>query len=441
MDSDGGPAPRGYTGYRRRVVPSPDDELTRGGPDTPAGEWLRPAWQPVCLASQIAERPLAIRILGEDLVAFRDGAGRVGVLHRHCSHRGASLEFGVVMERGISCCYHGWHYDIDGRILDTPGEPPGSRIKDRLCHGAYPAREFRGLVFAWLGPPEAMTEFPHYDVYDEHGVEALPFLLSIPCNWLQVYENSQDPVHVVFLHTRMSGAQFDPSHGAMQEIDYRETPLGMMNVQTRRIGERVWTRTVECILPNGNQTGAIWEKADREKTLQRSALMRWTVPVDDTHTLVAGWRFCSPALDPDGQGDRDRIGLERIDFVGQTEDRPYAERQRQPGDYDAQVSQRPIAIHALENLASSDRGVAMLRRLIRRAIRRHGAGEAAASPARAGPIATYTQDTVSALPPRDGDDRALLRAHGSAVADALLGAAGEPAVERGREIERRVRAL
>ena len=104
--------------------------------------------------------PRAIRILGEDLVAFRDGGGRVGVLERRCCHRGTSLEYGRVMERGIACCYHGWHFDVDGTILDTPGEPPDSRIRDRTFQGAYPAREHQGLVFAYMGPPAAAPDFP-----------------------------------------------------------------------------------------------------------------------------------------------------------------------------------------------------------------------------------------------------------------------------------------
>jgi hypothetical protein len=156
------------------------------------------------------------------------------------------------------------------------------------------------------------------------------------------------------------------------------------------------------------------------------------VPVDDTHTIIVGWRFFSSVLDPDGQGDRGRVGLETIDFLGQVADRPYAERQRQPGDYDAQVSQRPIAIHALEHLASSDRGVAMLRRLIHREIRCHGAGEPPRTlPARR-PLATFTQDTVIRLAVDPVDDRALLRAHGKRVGDALVaGAELAPAERRG----------
>ena len=105
------------------------------------GELMRRFWQPVWLASELTDVPLAIRILGEDLVAFRDKADRIGVLARHCAHRGTSLEYGIISDRGLRCCYHGWLFDVDGTILETPGEPPNSRLKhacsfaERIRHG------------------------------------------------------------------------------------------------------------------------------------------------------------------------------------------------------------------------------------------------------------------------------------------------------------------
>ena len=412
----------GYRGYYRRDASSEDAELTHVGPDTPCGEYMRRFWQPIAMESELGKYPLAVRILGEDLVLFRDLGGRVGLLHRHCSHRGASLEFAVPMERGISCCYHGWTYDVDGRVIDTPGEPAGSPIKDEVVHGAYPVHVFRGLVFAYLGPPERAPAFPIYDTFETPDTEAVPFSLSTPCNWLQVYENTQDPVHTVFLHTRISGAQFSEANGAMQTLDYRRTPLGMINVQTRRWGDMVWNRTTETILPNGNQTGAIWEEAVSEKFFQRVSITRWMVPVDDTTTKTIGWRLFSDVLDPDGNGDRGEVGKERIDFMGQLGDRDYGDAQAEPGDYEAQVSQRPIAIHARETLATSDRGVVMLRGLVRAGIAAVARGEdpkfPAADPGR--PIPTYCQDTVAAIPPDPEDDRDLLARFGRAVADDLL---------------------
>src|SRR5262249_59410968 len=172
-----------FGAYLARDVPPPDDELTRVGPRTPCGEYLRRFWQPVAFARDLGAVPLRIRIMGEDLVVFRDGAGRVGLLQLHCTHRGTSLEFGMIAERGIRCCYHGWRFDVDGRILETPGEPASSTLKLRLCQGAYPTREFAGLIFAYMGPPDRMPAFPIYDTFDLPGLVLAPARkLMLPCN-------------------------------------------------------------------------------------------------------------------------------------------------------------------------------------------------------------------------------------------------------------------
>ena len=115
------------TGYGRiSVVPQENTELTRVGFGTPMGELLRRYWQPVALSEELGDLPRAVRILGEDLVVFRDASGRPGLLDRHCAHRGASLEYGKIEADGIRCCYHGWLYNVEGRCLQQPGEPPTS---------------------------------------------------------------------------------------------------------------------------------------------------------------------------------------------------------------------------------------------------------------------------------------------------------------------------
>ena len=359
------PRPAGFQGYHQIRNAREDAELTHVDPGTPCGEYLRRYWQPVAMSEELGALPLVVRVLGEDLVLFRDGSGRPGLLHLHCAHRGASLEYGIVAERGIICCYHGWHYDIDGTILRAGSEPPpDSPICRNVVQGAYPVHEHHGLLFAYLGPPEERPPFPVFDSERMPDTTRKPFSLTTPCNWLQIYENTQDPIHVLHLHARSSGVQFGAASGIDQVIEYQDTPLGMMNVQTRQVSEHVWVRTVDSILPNVNQTGAIWEEAEAVKAFQRCAMLRWMVPVDDTVTRTIGWRFFSPRLDPRGQDDPERVGRESIDFVGQSEDeRPYEDRQRQPGDYEAHVSQRSIAIHDLEHRASSDAGVARLRRL------------------------------------------------------------------------------
>ena len=248
---------RGFQGYHTSLEGQSDDELTLVDRGTPCGEYLRRYWQPVALSSELTDLPLAVEILGEPLVLFRDGDGRVGLLHRHCAHRGASLEYGIVSDRGIICCYHGWHYDIDGTLIRAGSEPASSPVCQNVVQGAYPAQERNGIVFAYLGPPDDRPDLPCFDTEQQADTEAVPFSITTPCNWLQVYENTQDPIHVLHLHARSSGIQFGAASGVDQVIDYVDTPHGMMNIQTRQIEDRVWVRTTESLFPNGNQTGAI----------------------------------------------------------------------------------------------------------------------------------------------------------------------------------------
>ena len=414
---------RGFQGYHRVQSGEADPELTHVEPGSPCGEYLRRYWQPVAMSSELDDLPMLVRLLGEELVLFRDGSGQIGLLHRHCSHRGASLEYGIVAERGIICCYHGWHYDIDGTLIKAGSEHEGSPICRKVVHGAYPTHEHNGIIFAYLGPPEEIPNFPVYDTEHMPDTEAVPFSITTPCNWLQVYENTQDPIHVLHLHARSSGVQFGVASGVDQTIDYVDTPLGMMNIQARHVGDHIWARATESIMPNVNQTGAIFEEAETLKYFQRSSTLRWMVPVDNTCTRTIGWRFFNQQLDPRGQCNKQKVGKESIDFIGQTEDeRPYKERQRQPGDYEAQVSQRPIAVHANENLSGFDAGVVRIRTMLRRRIRALAGGEPVARPAVCeGLVSTYCQDTVSNWRDHpEKEETAILREYARRVADAVV---------------------
>ena len=412
---------KGYAGYFHREVPAEDPELTHTGPGTECGEYLRRYWQPVAMSNEVKDLPLAIRILGEDLVLFRDQSAQLGLLHRHCAHRGASLEFGIIMDCGIKCCYHGWHFDVDGRLIDAPSEPPGSQVRNKVIQGAYPVREEQGLIFAYLGPPDKCPDFPVYDTMCFDDTQKQTFSLSMPANWLQVYENTQDPIHVLHLHALSSGIQFGAASGVEQLIEYTETPLGMMNIQTRRVGAHLWARTTETILPNCNQTGAIWEEAESKKVFQRVSMLRWMVPIDNTHTMTIGWRYSNNTLDPRGQDDLSIVGKESIDFMGQTAGRSYEEQQRQPGDYEVQVSQRPIAVHALEHRVTSDRGVSKLRGILRKRIRDHSSTGAALMPTlnEEDRVSTYCQDTVYPVK-QEADEDSLMRKFGRRVAETVV---------------------
>src|SRR5678816_4126243 len=174
---------RPYGAYDFREVPQEEVELTHVGPGTPGGEYLRRYWHPVALSEDLKDLPKRIRVMCEDLVIFRDHAGRVGLLALHCSHRGTSLEYGIVSEQGLRCCYHGWLYDVDGKVLEIPGQPVSSTYQDRLYHPAYPTIEYNGMVFAYMGAPDKRPAFPIYDTFELPGYEIVARKPNfLPCN-------------------------------------------------------------------------------------------------------------------------------------------------------------------------------------------------------------------------------------------------------------------
>jgi phenylpropionate dioxygenase-like ring-hydroxylating dioxygenase large terminal subunit len=394
-----------FSAYRHRERPPVDEELSRVGPGTPCGEYLRRFWQPVILASELGQLPRRLRILGEDLVAFRDKSGAVGLLELHCPHRGTSLEFGLIGDKGIRCCYHGWLFGCDGTILETPGEPADSTLKDRLFHGAYPVHEHGGLVFAYMGPPDHTPDFPALDTWDLPGYRQIARAPTVwECNWLQVKENSMDPAHLAFLHTLPGSEGFTEDLADLGEWDWMETPVGMVYIDTRRQADRVWVRVADFILPNIHQFPPNLDPMAQRNSINRPMATTWAVPLDDTHTMQIGYYRA-----PEGKEFRQGAGF------GQDASRPYAERQRIPGDYDAQTSiHGGVARHGLEHLASTDRGVIMMRNLIRHGIRAVKNGEDLGYPTlqNGAPLPTYGHDrVVSGIAPASTPeaDRELLR--------------------------------
>ena len=400
-----------YSAYHHRERPEADADLTRVGPGTPCGEYLRRFWQPIITSEELQDLPRRLRIMGEDLVAFRDKSGAVGLLELHCPHRGTSLEFGLISEKGIRCCYHGWCFDVDGKVLETPGEPPESTLRDRLYHGAYPLHEYCGLVFAYMGPPEQQPDFPIFDTYDLPGYQlvARPGYIW-PCNWLQVKENSMDPAHLAFLHTLPGSEGFTDDLAALGEWDYLETTAGMVYIDTRRQEDKIWVRVADFIPPNIHQFPPNTDPMALRTGINRPTATRWAVPIDDTHTMQIGFNRA-----PEGREVRMGAGF------GQDGNRPYEARQRIPGDYDAQVSiHGGMSRHAMEHLASTDRGVIMLRNMIRWGIRaaQQGADPRHNSHQTGQVIWTYSQDRViTGTPPAPTPeaDRQLLREIGRKV--------------------------
>lgn len=389
-----------FRGYEVRFSAEADDELTRVGPGTPCGDYLRRFWHPVAMASEVGDLPLAIRILGEDLVLFRDGAGRFGLVHRRCPHRQASLEYGTCERQGIRCCYHGWHFDIDGTLLEAPGQPDAAqaRLKAHVRLGAYPAFEYKGLIFAYMGPAQQRPEFPVYDTFELPDLDMVPYKAPFRCNWLQVLDAIVDPIHTSFLHSSISREQFSEGFGEVGQMDFFERGNWLLGCNTRRVGDNVWLRLNELVLPNFTQAGAAFAAdGTARRYYGRSAFSRWVVPVDDENSLAIAWANFGERGDPPEWNTPE--GPELIE-QGEIFDRTYEQRQRFPADAEAVEGMGPITVHGNENLAPSDKGVAMMRRRLREQIRGVANGQ---EPGRATdlaltPVPTYGGDTVLTMP-------------------------------------------
>jgi phenylpropionate dioxygenase-like ring-hydroxylating dioxygenase large terminal subunit len=405
-----------YSGYETPIGGAPDRELTQTGRGTPGGEYLRRFWQPVCYAHELTDVPLRLRILGEDLVAFRDKGGAIGLLHLHCSHRGSSLEFGIIQERGLRCCYHGRVFDVDGTVLEMPGERAFARLSKETRQGAYPTHVFGGIVFAYLGPMERIPPFPTYDKYNLPGMKLVPGpRLPFACNWVQIKENAMDPAHTAILHA-LEG-WFASQFGKFPEITWMETPVGMAYVASRRVDDKVWIRSTDIMMPNIHSITSVFEDGQTVKDWSPPWLTMWTVPVDDDASI----NFCVCHIRED-----DTTPTEKRNYAmsyGQTPERSYAERQRIPGDYDAMTSQGPITIHEREFLGTLDQGVAMFRKLLRQGIRDVRDGKEPLGLLRStAPAATYGNDRVVPVAAMPGDpaDRDALLAFARSVGEDYL---------------------
>ena len=339
-----------------------NETLAAVGPGTPCGELLRRYWQPVALSDRVRSVPRKVRILGEDLVLFRDGSGQFGLLHLYCAHRNTSLEYGIIENAGIRCCYHGWLFDVEGRCLDQPCEPDHGRHRDSARQPWYPIQERYGLVFAYMGPPRKRPVLPAYDnlealapgetlwrSYGGFGATGDDSLQVVPYSWLHMNDNVMDPFHVQVLHSTFSTVQFVPQFAVMPRVDFFETEAGVCYSAVRQLPDgREVDRVSSWLLPNMMSVPDVTLKAGA------ASGMSWVVPVDDTHYVQA-----MVARVPKDAPFRNML------FNGKTWGQmSETEHRETPGDFEAQASQGAITLHSEEHLATSDRGIMMLRRML-----------------------------------------------------------------------------
>ena len=350
-----------------RPAPTYRKELTEVAAGTPMGELLRRYWHPIGLVSTFISKPLPVRILGEDLIAFRDGQGKPGLMYPRCAHRGASLYYGKVEERGIRCCYHGWLYDVRGHCLEQPCEEGGGARRDNVRQPWYPLEERYGLVFAYLGPPEKKPVLPRYDCLEELAagefIEADDSSIGsggpqiVDCNWLQHWENVVDPFHVPILHGSFSGAQFVAEMAAMPRVTFELTPRGVKVESLRPAANgKTHRRVTEVVMPTLRVV-----PNPRVAKYGRVESIGWVLPIDDTHFRI----YVAGRVTAKGE-----LGRFRSRMAGKAwHELSAEEHQRHPGDYEAQTSQGAITLHSEERLATSDKGVAQLRRFLEQQLR------------------------------------------------------------------------
>ena len=339
-------------------------ELSEVGAGTPMGELLRRYWHPVGTTADASDTPRRVRVLGEDLILFRDQTGRPGLVVPHCAHRGASLYYGKVEPRGIRCCYHGWLFDVQGRCIEQPCEPDGGRARAKVRQPWYPVQELYGLVWAYLGPPDRKPALPRYECLDT--LDEGEFLETddnsiggggpriIPCNWLQHYENLVDPFHVVILHSSFSGTQFVEQMAVMPEVSWDIQAQSVRTLSLRRLPDgKTLSRISEAGLPTLRVI-----PSPRIGRYGRVESIGWVLPIDDHSFRI----YVVGRVREKGELYRMRSRLNGKLWEELTEE----EHQRFPGDYEAQVNQGRIAWHSEEHLATSDRGIVMLRRLLQK---------------------------------------------------------------------------
>src|SRR5438552_736885 len=202
-----------------------NEKLTRVGPGTPMGTLLRRYWFPIAGTAELEDNPVKkVRLLGEDLVLYRDRSGKLGLIDEPCPHRRVSMEYGIPEAEGLRCPYHGWVFNHEGKCLEQPAEPWDSTFKDRVTTKAYQVQELGGLVFAYMGPSPAPL-LPRYDVLVWDNAIRHVGVTMIPCNWMQAMENSLDPTHVEWLHGYYMDYVWrkkDPNHATMVRAKHKK---------------------------------------------------------------------------------------------------------------------------------------------------------------------------------------------------------------------------
>lgn len=420
-----------------------DNELVcRVGPGTPMGALMRRYWIPALFSSELAEPdcpPIRIRLLGEDLIAFRASDGTVGLVDQHCPHRGASLFFGRNEEGGLRCVYHGRKFDTSGGCVDMPNEPPESNFKGKIKLKAYPCVERAGLVWAYLGPDDAQPPLPELEWASVPDEQRYISVRVQQCNWLQSLEGAIDASHSNFLHSSLKTygdrGQRGSVFGAMNSGDhYRardphphfETLAhdhGVLVAARRNAGQETYYWRINHFLmpfytifpPTGDDppcSGHIWVPIDDQRALAWHFTYHPSRPLSEPELQrmrfgrdgLEGFhsaldRYLPPTSEPYGawRPDRHRGNEYLRDYEAQRTTSFFGVNAGWAQDSAVQESMGAIYDRTREHLGTSDIGIIGVRRYLQRAVRTHAEGGVVA-PGAADPSGYFVRPAALLLP-------------------------------------------
>jgi phenylpropionate dioxygenase-like ring-hydroxylating dioxygenase large terminal subunit len=442
-----------------------NDLITRIGPGTAAGSLLRHYWQPAALVDELSgNRPVKpIKLMGENLVLFRDTSGRYGLIDRSCPHRGTDLAYGRLESDGLRCPFHGWLFDHTGKCLETPAEPDGSNLCANIRQKAYPVVERSGILFAYMGPGEPPA-FPHFDCFVAPNTHTFAFKGLIECNWLQSLEVGIDPAHTSFLHRFLQDETLDGAYGRQ----FRSATAGDVGGQrwpmTRVMREfhrpeirheavadgltRITTlRRIDETLMHVRVTHAAFPSTFVIPLSETITITQMHVPVDDTHNYWYAFftSFTGPV-------DKDAMRTPRLQAVTLPDYVPKSGRHNNwcfnaeeqqtrtylgMGEDDINLhdqwaveSMGPIQDRTKEHLGTSDKVIMANRRTLLKAIetvRAGGRPPMALSDAEAERLTG--PDTIDCIAPAEGWDRHWTQAAAAKRAGAAWLAAGQGVVD------------
>jgi phthalate 4,5-dioxygenase len=365
--------------------------VTRVGPGTPMGDTMRRYWMPAVMSSELPVNdsdPIRVRLLGEDLVAYRNTNGEVGLIAANCPHRGASLFFGRNEEAGIRCVYHGWKFDVTGQCIDMPNEPAESDFKTKVRAVSYPTAEKAGIVWAYMGPSERKPPVPDYEWMRAPAGQTWVSKTYQNCNYLQAMEGGLDTSHSSFLHRDLSkdGLANPRARSTAPRLEVLNTDYGYMYASIRHLpaDKQNFVRIYHYLMPFyqlraggtpntvGNTDGHIWVPADDTTCWTYNFFLSHTEPISSEEWEKKEHRM--------GRGVEDYIpGTFKLKDNASNDYGLSRERQKTVNytgilgtntqDFAVQESMGPIYDRTQEHLGSADTAIIQMRRLLIEATR------------------------------------------------------------------------